>query len=181
MFHLNQAALLSIQLLVVSHVFAGTHSVDQRNILVFRGDYIMFTCNISMNNASQISWSKDRFLFSHALLNNLTFSNFTSHRFILTSVIGFLLCGITAAVCLCRKHMSRSPAEKLYDNSTLSIAVSYSGWQHTSSHVAEVSGCTRLMLLFVLILNLSRCSNALRVIGLEPQCKEDCYLTLQTY
>ncbi|GAA6230777.1 nectin-1-like isoform X1 [Lates japonicus] len=29
----------------------------------------------------------------------------------------------------------------------------------------QVSGCTRLMLLFVLILNLSRCSNALQVIG----------------
>ncbi|XP_050926836.1 uncharacterized protein LOC108884418 isoform X3 [Lates calcarifer] len=146
---------------------------------VFRGDYITFTCNISMNNTLQINWTKDRFLFSHALLNNLTFSNFTSHRvridldfhsklsisnvqhddagmyvcnvtdrkgtntiqwnltvsekpeeiissqnflYILTPVIGFLLCGITSAVCLCRKHMSRSPREKLYDRSTLSIA-----------------------------------------------------------
>ncbi|XP_044074074.1 uncharacterized protein LOC122886147 isoform X1 [Siniperca chuatsi] len=161
MFSLNQAALLFIQLLLTYQVFAGTHPFDHRDVLVSRGDSVMFTCNISNANTTQISWTKGRFVFTYSILHNQTFSNFTSHRlridlnlpsklnifsvqhddaglyvcnvtgkrglattewnltvsekpeeisqrwyflYILTPAIGFLLCGFTPAVCLCRNQ-----------------------------------------------------------------------------
>ncbi|XP_044221905.1 uncharacterized protein LOC122992237 isoform X2 [Thunnus albacares] len=162
MFSQDQAALLSIQLLIMCHVFAEVHQVDFADILVSEGDAIVFTCN--MTNAKQIIWTKGRLLFTFKVLNNQTFSNVTSQRmsidsnfpsrlnildvqhedaglykceviyekgvritewnltvgdgvleiskeisswsyclYILTPVIGLLLCGLAAAVCLCRK------------------------------------------------------------------------------
>ncbi|XP_056244586.1 uncharacterized protein LOC130177147 [Seriola aureovittata] len=168
MFHLNQAALLSIQLLLICHVFAGHYPDEHRNITVSRGDPVMFTCNLSMITITQITWIKDRFLFSDFISKNQNFSNFTSDRlkidsvfpstlnisnaqhddaglyrcnvtgvngartatwnlavtekpeemtdfhlwyllYILTTVTGLLLCGITSAVCLCRKRRTRTP------------------------------------------------------------------------
>uniref|UniRef100_A0A3Q3MGA3 Ig-like domain-containing protein n=1 Tax=Mastacembelus armatus TaxID=205130 RepID=A0A3Q3MGA3_9TELE len=55
--------------------------VDHRNILVSRGDSISLTCNISMKNATQINWTKDKKnIFTSSIKYNQTFSNFTSHR-----------------------------------------------------------------------------------------------------
>ncbi|XP_038575768.1 uncharacterized protein LOC119903597 [Micropterus salmoides] len=79
MFSLNQAARISIQLLVMCQVFAGTQ-VDHRDVLVSRGESVMFTCNISKENSMQISWTKSRTLFVYTVVHNLTFSNLTSHR-----------------------------------------------------------------------------------------------------
>ncbi|XP_044074069.1 uncharacterized protein LOC122886145 isoform X2 [Siniperca chuatsi] len=168
MFSLNQAALLFIQLLLTYQVFAvlGTHPFDHRDVLVSRGDSVMFTCNISNANTTQINWTKGRSVFAYSILHNQTFSNFTSHRlridlnlpsklnifnaqhddaglyvcnvagkrglattewnltvsekpeeispswyflYMLTPAIGFLLCGFTPAVCLCRKLRTRTP------------------------------------------------------------------------
>ena len=51
---------------------------DRRNILVSKGDTTVLTCN--MTNATQISWTKGRILFTFNVLNNQTFSNVTSQR-----------------------------------------------------------------------------------------------------
>ncbi|XP_071332242.1 uncharacterized protein [Trachinotus anak] len=174
-FRRDQAALFSIQLLLVYHVFAEHYPVEHRNILVSRGDPVMFTCNISMKNITQINWIKDKFLFAHSISLNKTFSNFTSDRlkidpgfpsnlnifnaqhddaglyrcevtggngkrtatwnltvpkkpekiigfhswyflYILTAVTGLLLCGITAAVCLCRIRRTRTPNQDPVQN-----------------------------------------------------------------
>ncbi|XP_026151220.1 uncharacterized protein LOC113123404 isoform X2 [Mastacembelus armatus] len=83
MFSVDKAALLSIQLFVVCHAHAalGDLQVDHRNILVSRGDSISLTCNISMKNATQINWTKDKKnIFTYSKKHNQTFSNFTSHR-----------------------------------------------------------------------------------------------------
>ncbi|XP_032386023.1 uncharacterized protein LOC116698295 [Etheostoma spectabile] len=76
MFSLNQAALLSFQVLIMCQVFA----VEHRNMLVSRGDPVILTCNISTTNATQITWTKGRFVFSYLVFLNMTFSNFTSHN-----------------------------------------------------------------------------------------------------
>ncbi|XP_026231517.1 uncharacterized protein LOC113172715 isoform X2 [Anabas testudineus] len=81
MFCLNQAALLSVQLLLIVHVHAGTVPVDHRNTLVSRGDSVMLTCNISINNGTQTNWNKDRFYLLYSFTYNLNSSNFTSDRF----------------------------------------------------------------------------------------------------
>ncbi|XP_026231619.1 uncharacterized protein LOC113172806 [Anabas testudineus] len=81
MFCLNQAALLSVQLLLIVHVHAGIVPVDHRNTLVSRGDSVMLTCNISINNRIQLNWNKDRFYFFYSFTYNLNSSNFTSDRF----------------------------------------------------------------------------------------------------
>ncbi|KAG7215819.1 hypothetical protein INR49_021942 [Caranx melampygus] len=75
----NQAALLSIQLLQC-YVFAGHCQGEHRNILASTGDPAMLTCNTSWTNISQISWIKDRFLFTYTFLRNRTFSNFSPDR-----------------------------------------------------------------------------------------------------
>ncbi|XP_044074072.1 uncharacterized protein LOC122886145 isoform X5 [Siniperca chuatsi] len=98
MFSLNQAALLFIQLLLTYQVFAvlGTHPFDHRDVLVSRGDSVMFTCNISNANTTQINWTKE-------------ISPSWYFLYMLTPAIGFLLCGFTPAVCLCRKLRTRTP------------------------------------------------------------------------
>lgn len=168
MFRQNQAALLSIQLLLVFYVFAGLYPDEHRNIPVSRGDPVTFTCNIPWTNISQFKWTKDRFLFVYSTSLNKTFSNFSSDRvridsgfpstlnifnahhndtgpyrcqvfgrngtwtatwnltlsekheayiinfniwyllYALTTVTGLLLCGITSAVCFCRKRRTRT-------------------------------------------------------------------------
>ncbi|KAG7503597.1 hypothetical protein JOB18_041624 [Solea senegalensis] len=75
MFHRNQAALLSIQLLAVCHVRAVSDNHVQ--VQVVRGDPVIFNCNISAGNLTQITWTKGKFLFAHRILVNSTFSNFT--------------------------------------------------------------------------------------------------------
>ncbi|XP_058478764.1 uncharacterized protein LOC131455248 [Solea solea] len=75
MFHRNQAALLSIQLLAVCHVRAASDNHVQ--VQVVRGDPVIFNCNISAGNLTQINWTKGKFLFAHRILGNSTFSNFT--------------------------------------------------------------------------------------------------------
>ncbi|XP_035860509.1 uncharacterized protein LOC116047068 [Sander lucioperca] len=82
MFNRDQAALLSIQLYVMVQVFAEilSDTVEQRNMLVSRGDPVILTCNISTTNATQINWTKDSSFFSHLVLHNKTVSNFTSHK-----------------------------------------------------------------------------------------------------
>lgn len=54
--------------------------VEHINVLVSRGDSVNFTCNISETDVIQIEWTRGRFISSFAIRNNLTFSNFTSHR-----------------------------------------------------------------------------------------------------
>ncbi|XP_034418053.1 uncharacterized protein LOC117750793 isoform X2 [Cyclopterus lumpus] len=165
MFNRDHAALLSIQLLTVCQVFAVSE-IEDRNELVSRGDSVVFTCNISETNVTQLIWTKDRFLYAFLFLKNMSISNFTSRRlridnnlpsrmiisnvqhddagtyrccliavnsirniewdlkvsgepeasplryplYILTAVIGFLLCVVTA-VCLCRKLRARPPTQ----------------------------------------------------------------------
>nr|XP_046261128.1 uncharacterized protein LOC124067634 isoform X2 [Scatophagus argus] len=166
MFHLNQAALLSTQLLLMHQLVAVLDNgpVSRRSMQVSSGKSVTLTCNASMANVTQINWTKGSSLFTHVILKNQTFSNLTSHRlrvdpnfplnlhisnvqhndtglyrctansvntvtttewnltvseeleavgspwyflYILTCVLGFLLCCITSAVCLCRKLGTR--------------------------------------------------------------------------
>ncbi|XP_044074071.1 uncharacterized protein LOC122886145 isoform X4 [Siniperca chuatsi] len=74
----------------------GTHPFDHRDVLVSRGDSVMFTCNISNANTTQINWTKE-------------ISPSWYFLYMLTPAIGFLLCGFTPAVCLCRKLRTRTP------------------------------------------------------------------------
>ncbi|XP_032386024.1 uncharacterized protein LOC116698296 [Etheostoma spectabile] len=82
MFNRDQAALLAVRLYVMCQVFAEILSgtVEHRNMLVSRGDPVILTCNISTTNATQITWTKGRFVFSYVVFLNLTFSNFTFHN-----------------------------------------------------------------------------------------------------
>ncbi|XP_037344228.2 uncharacterized protein LOC119228577 [Pungitius pungitius] len=80
MFHMNQAALLSITLFMMCLVSADSDAVEQRNISVYRGESVIFTCNTSKEIVSQIQWTKDRFTFVFSFTLNQTFSDFTSHR-----------------------------------------------------------------------------------------------------
>ncbi|XP_034431123.1 uncharacterized protein LOC117755434 isoform X1 [Hippoglossus hippoglossus] len=83
MFHLNQAALLTVHLVVMCPVLAEILQFfpdDHRDILVSSGDSVTFTCNISTNRTSQINWTKGKFFFSHSVSLNQTFSNVTSDR-----------------------------------------------------------------------------------------------------
>ncbi|KAL7385739.1 hypothetical protein ABVT39_027472, partial [Epinephelus coioides] len=57
-------------------------SFDQRNISVPRGDSVTLTCNMSMANVTQISWTKGRSVFAHSVLRNQAFSTFTSYYII---------------------------------------------------------------------------------------------------
>ncbi|XP_051260725.1 uncharacterized protein LOC127366059 isoform X3 [Dicentrarchus labrax] len=75
-----KAVLLSIQLSVMCQVFAGVVENRCLDKLVFRGDSIMFTCNTSMANITQIRWTKGISVFIYSVINNKTFSNSTSHR-----------------------------------------------------------------------------------------------------
>ncbi|XP_027147123.1 uncharacterized protein LOC113748241 [Larimichthys crocea] len=78
MFSLNQAPLLCVQLLVMGQVFAVIHQVDH---MVYRGDYVSLDCNISKENITQITWTKDqRFSFAYFVPKNQTSSNFPFHR-----------------------------------------------------------------------------------------------------
>ncbi|XP_041807072.1 uncharacterized protein LOC121616394 isoform X1 [Chelmon rostratus] len=88
MFRRNQTALLSVQLLALCQVFAGIVRDELKNMQVFRGDSVQFTCNTSGANIRQIDWTKvsrtkGRLVFSHSISTNQTFSNWTSHRLII--------------------------------------------------------------------------------------------------
>lgn len=48
--------------------------------MLFRGNTALFTCNYTMDNTNQITWTKDRLLFSFHFLKNQTYFNSTSHR-----------------------------------------------------------------------------------------------------
>ncbi|XP_037644771.1 uncharacterized protein LOC119499687 isoform X2 [Sebastes umbrosus] len=78
MFSRNQAALLSIHLLIMCQLSAEILAVEHK--LVSRGDSVIFTCNISRINVTQFSWTKGRSFFIYSYLLNQNFSNFTSHR-----------------------------------------------------------------------------------------------------
>ncbi|XP_008301593.1 hemicentin-2-like isoform X2 [Stegastes partitus] len=81
MFSVNQVALLFILLSVTWRVCAAAAPTDDcRNILVSRGNSVMFCCNISSINATQITWIKGRSRFVHAVTSNQTFSDFSSPR-----------------------------------------------------------------------------------------------------
>ncbi|KAM4559111.1 uncharacterized protein PAE49_013626 [Odontesthes bonariensis] len=80
MFSLSRAAVLVIQLSEMWLVFAGTEVTDHENLTVSRGDSVMLTCNISQNNATQITWSSGRFKFVYHNQINQTVSNFSSER-----------------------------------------------------------------------------------------------------
>uniref|UniRef100_A0A3B4YDC1 Ig-like domain-containing protein n=1 Tax=Seriola lalandi dorsalis TaxID=1841481 RepID=A0A3B4YDC1_SERLL len=58
----------------------GHYPDEHRNITVSRGEPVMFTCNLSMITITQITWIKDRFIFSDFISKNQNFSNFTSDR-----------------------------------------------------------------------------------------------------
>ncbi|XP_047457012.1 myosin light chain kinase, smooth muscle-like isoform X3 [Mugil cephalus] len=79
MFSQNQAALLLIVLLA-HRVFADILVTDHRDMLVSRGDSVTFHCNVSTENASEITWNFKRFIYKHSVLINQTFSNVSSHR-----------------------------------------------------------------------------------------------------
>ncbi|CAI5655835.1 unnamed protein product [Oreochromis niloticus] len=76
----NQAALLFTQLLVVWHVFAEFVEKGHRGVMVITGDSVTLTCNISEENATQISWTNGRSLFQHSIVLNRTFSNFSFYK-----------------------------------------------------------------------------------------------------
>lgn len=57
-----------------------SNAVEQRNISVYRGESVTFTCNVSNTTVSQIQWTKDRLSFVFQVSLNKTVSNFTSHR-----------------------------------------------------------------------------------------------------
>nr|XP_040058185.1 uncharacterized protein LOC120834317 isoform X1 [Gasterosteus aculeatus aculeatus]XP_040058186.1 uncharacterized protein LOC120834317 isoform X1 [Gasterosteus aculeatus aculeatus] len=80
MFHLNQAALLSITLFMMCQVSADSNAVEQRNISVYRGESVTFTCNVSKTKVSQIQWTKGELSFVFEVSSNTTVSNLTSHR-----------------------------------------------------------------------------------------------------
>ncbi|KAF3694764.1 hypothetical protein EXN66_Car010440 [Channa argus] len=166
MFGQEQAALLSIQLLVMCHVHADNAVEDHKNTLVSRGDSATLTCNISVKNVTQIRWRKGSSVYVHSASENRTSDNFTSHRirisvdlpitlnisnaqhedaglyqchitdisgpntiswnltvsekpkgidpswyflYMLTPVVGFLLCVFISSVCICRKLSTRTP------------------------------------------------------------------------
>lgn len=56
-----------------------SNAVEQRNISVYRGESVTFTCNVSKTKVSQMRWTKGGSSFVFVSLNQ-TFSNFTSHR-----------------------------------------------------------------------------------------------------
>ncbi|XP_034741397.1 uncharacterized protein LOC117952900 isoform X2 [Etheostoma cragini] len=82
MFSLNQAALLSFQVVIICQVFAEilSDTAEYRNMLLSRGDSVILTCNIHTRNATQIHWTKGSSVFSYLVLTNKTVSNFTSHK-----------------------------------------------------------------------------------------------------
>ncbi|XP_047198606.1 uncharacterized protein LOC118120113 [Hippoglossus stenolepis] len=83
MFHLTQAALLAVHLVVMCPVLAEILQFfpdDHRDILVSSGDSVTFTCNTTTNRTSQINWTKGKFFFSHSVSLNKTVSNVTSDR-----------------------------------------------------------------------------------------------------
>nr|XP_046261124.1 uncharacterized protein LOC124067633 isoform X2 [Scatophagus argus] len=83
MFHLNQAALLSTQLLLMHQLVAVLDNgpVSRRSMQVSSGKSVTLTCNASMANIMQINWTKgSSSLFAHVIFKNQTFSNLTSHR-----------------------------------------------------------------------------------------------------
>lgn len=57
-----------------------SNAVEQRNISVYRGESVTFTCNVSKTKVSQIRWTKDRLSFVFEVSSNKTVSNLTSHR-----------------------------------------------------------------------------------------------------
>lgn len=57
-----------------------SNAVEQRNISVYRGESVTFTCNVSNTTVSQIQWTKDRLSFVFQVSLNKTVSNFPSHR-----------------------------------------------------------------------------------------------------
>ncbi|KAK2839900.1 hypothetical protein Q5P01_013640 [Channa striata] len=79
MFRREQAALLSIQLLVMCQVHAEEALDDHRNKHVSSGETITLTCNITDNSPTQIHWSKGNCVFVYSPSNH-TLSNFTSKR-----------------------------------------------------------------------------------------------------
>ncbi|XP_047457022.1 uncharacterized protein LOC125017653 [Mugil cephalus] len=79
MFSQNQAALLLIVLLA-RRVFAGSETDEHRDMLVSRGDSVTFHCNVSRENASEMTWNFKRFIYKHSILINQTFSNVSSDR-----------------------------------------------------------------------------------------------------
>ncbi|XP_038124490.1 uncharacterized protein LOC119772224 isoform X2 [Cyprinodon tularosa] len=80
MFILKQAALLFIQLLNTGCIFAAPAIKDHRDVLVSRGDSVLFICNISNLDSTFILWTKDRPYFIYSTSFNQTFSNFSSNR-----------------------------------------------------------------------------------------------------
>ncbi|XP_047457019.1 uncharacterized protein LOC125017652 [Mugil cephalus] len=79
MFSQNQAALLLIVLLA-RRVFAEISVTDHRDMPVSRGDSVTFHCNVSRENASEITWNFKSFIYKHSILINQTFSNVSSDR-----------------------------------------------------------------------------------------------------
>lgn len=57
-----------------------SNAVEQRNISVYRGESVTFTCNVSKTKVSLIHWTKGGSSFVFHVSLNQTFSNFTSHR-----------------------------------------------------------------------------------------------------
>ncbi|XP_041858497.1 uncharacterized protein LOC121650812 isoform X2 [Melanotaenia boesemani] len=160
MISLNPAVFIFIQL--IWPAFAGIITSDYWNVSVSEGDSVVFNCNISEKNTTQINWTKSRFMFSLAIQLQQNFSNFsdrvtidlvnksnlkivsaqlndsglytceiTDYRgvnsitwnltvseketsllskvvFIPSLAAGFLLCYITAIICLCRKYGTRT-------------------------------------------------------------------------
>ncbi|KAM3608487.1 uncharacterized protein V6R79_026329 [Siganus canaliculatus] len=75
---LNRAALLSVQLVAVCQVFAGTLDVDQRSEVVFRGESVTLMCNASLENMMQINWNIGRDVFVYSMGKKTP--NLLSHR-----------------------------------------------------------------------------------------------------
>lgn len=49
-------------------------------MMVFTGDSVTMTCNISEPNATQISWTNNRSVFQYSIVLNRTFSNFSFYK-----------------------------------------------------------------------------------------------------
>ncbi|XP_041807414.1 nectin-1-like [Chelmon rostratus] len=85
---ITSAALMKKESLPFTIQVYWTVRDDLWNILVFKGESVQFTCNTSDANIRKISWTKvgrtkGRLFFFHSISENLTFSNWTSHRLII--------------------------------------------------------------------------------------------------
>ncbi|KAF6718995.1 hypothetical protein FQA47_023758 [Oryzias melastigma] len=78
MFSLNRAVLLVTLFLDFRIYEAASSPVNRRE--VSRGHSVTLTCNRSLEDAADVSWTKGNLSFLHSIVLNATVSNFSSPR-----------------------------------------------------------------------------------------------------